>query len=282
MKLIPIHLLSEQADLKLDIMQFGLDDIPFAYNEVNIQRNDHYVFLLLEKGSAMLMVDFEKINLKANMIYYAFPGQVSHRIYDQYMQGWYVAIDSVLVSMEFRNIFEGKLGLQRPLLLHSNVFNQCRLILNIINNRMKDKKNTKFDSQITNTLVQSFVGIIAGGYSHQNSFVDRNLRSKQITRQFKIILSNNFRSLRSPSEYARRLNITQNYLNETIKKDTGFPVSYWIKNEILLEAKRLLIHTTLTVKEITYAIGYDDPAYFSKIFKRHEGLSPQAFRNKKH
>ncbi len=282
MKSIPIHLLSERSGLKIDIMRFEMDDMPYAYNEVNIQRNDHYVFLLLEKGSAMLMVDFEKICLNASLVYYAFPGQISHRVYDQCVQGWYLAIDSQLVSMEFRNIFEGELGLQTPLMLHPNLFKQCQSILSIINNRIGNSINAKFDSQITNTLLQAFMGIIASGYSQQNSFVQKKLRSKQITHQFRRVLTENFRFLKSPSAYAKRLNITQNYLNETIKKSTGFPVSYWIKNEIVMEAKRLLIHTTLTVKEITYVIGYDDPAYFCKVFKKHEGLSPQGFRSKKH
>ncbi len=282
MKLIPVHLLSEQAGLKIDIMRFELEDAPYVYDEINIQRNDHYVFLLFEKGTARLMVDFEKITLIAGSIYYAFPGQIHHRIYDQQVQGWYLAVDTLLVSTEFRNIFEGKLGLQSPLTLNSKLFNQCNSILGIINNRIGDENYTKFDSQVTNTLLQSFIGIVAGGYSQQHSFVQQKSRPEQITHQFKMMLAENFRSLKSPSAYAQRLNITKNYLNETIKKNTGFPVSYWITNEVLMEAKRLLFHTTLDVKEIAYAVGYDDPAYFSKLFKKHEGLSPLCFRNKKH
>ena len=282
MKSVPIHLLSEISGLKIDIMRFEMDDMPYAYNEVNIRRNDHYVFLLLEKGSAMLMVDFEKISLNASLIYYALPGQICHRIYDQCVQGWYLAIDNQLVSTEFRNIFEGKLGLQTPLMLTSNLFDQCQLILTIINNRVEDSDESVFKREVTNALLQSFIGIVAGGYGQQCNLVQQNLRPRQITHEFKMILAEDFRSLKSPCAYAKRLNITQNYLNENIKKHTGFPVSYWIKNEILLEAKRLLVYTTLSVKEIAHAIGYDDPAYLSKIFKIHEGISPKTFRNKKH
>ncbi len=281
MKVVPVHLLSELSGLKIDIMRFEIDDVPYAFDEVNIQRNDHYVFLLCEKGNGKLMVDFENINLDTGSVYYALPGQIHHRIYDQCVAGWYLAVDSLLVSAEFRNIFEGELGLQKPLLLNSNLVNQCHSILSIINNRIGDKGNTKFDSQVTNTLLQSFMGIIAGGYSQQNNFVRQKSRSKQITHQFKMILAENFRSLKSPSAYARKLSITENYLNEIIRKTTGFSVSYWIKNEILMEAKRLLFHTTLDVKEIAYAVGYNDAAYFSKLFKKHEGLSPLSFRNKK-
>ncbi len=281
MKTIPIHLLSELSGLKIDIMRFEIDDVPYAYDEVNIQRNDHYVFLLCEKGNGKLMVDFENISLDTGSVYYALPGQIHHRIYGQCVAGWYLAVDSLLVSAEFRTVFEGELGLQTPLLLNSNLVNQCHSILSIINNRIRDKGNTKFDNQVTNTLLQSFMGIVAGGYSQQNGFVQQKSRSKQITHQFKMILAENFRSLKSPSAYARKLSITENYLNESIRKTTGFSVSYWIKNEILMEAKRLLFHTTLDVKEIAYAVGYNDAAYFSKLFKKHEGLSPLSFRNKK-
>ncbi len=280
MKRIPIDLLLEQCGLKIDIMRFETDDLPYPYDKANIQRNDHYVFLLCEKGSGKLMVDFENIILSGSSIYYTVPGQINHRIYDQCVAGWYVAIDSQLVCNEFRNIFEGKLGLQTPLTLNSGLFAQCHSILNIISNRIGDKSNTRFDSEVMNTLLQSFMGIVAGGYSQQDNFDVQKSRSKQITHQFKMMLTENFRSLKSPFAYAQRLNITENYLNETIKKSTGFPVSYWITSEILMEAKRLLFHTTVTVKEIANTVGYDDPAYFSKVFKKHEGLSPLCFRNK--
>ena len=281
MKRIPIDLLSEQCGLKIDIMRFETDDIIYTYDKVNIQRNDHYVFLLCEKGSGKLMVDFENIILNGSSIYYTVPGQINHRIYDQCVAGWYVAIDSQLVCNEFRNIFEGKLGLQTPLKLNSGLFAQCHSILNIINNRIGDKSNSRFDSEVMNTLLQSFMGIVAGGYSQQDNFDVQTSRSKQITHQFKMILAENFRTLKSPLAYAQRLNITENYLNETIKNSTGFPVSYWIRSEILMEAKRLLFHTTLTLKEIAHVVGYDDPAYFSKVFKKYEGLSPVNFREKK-
>ena len=51
-----------------------------------------------------------------------------------------------------------------------------------------------------------------------------------------------------------------------------------IKNRIILEAKRLLAHTSLTAKEIAYHLGYDDPAYFSRLFMTKTGESPSSFR----
>ena len=53
-----------------------------------------------------------------------------------------------------------------------------------------------------------------------------------------------------------------------------------IKNRIMLEAKRLLVHTALTAKEIAYELGYDDPAYFSRLFLIKTGDSPSGFKSR--
>jgi hypothetical protein len=50
------------------------------------------------------------------------------------------------------------------------------------------------------------------------------------------------------------------------------------KNRIIFEAKRLLVHTSLTAKEIAYDLGYNDPAYFSRLFQTRTGESPSGFR----
>ena len=69
------------------------------------------------------------------------------------------------------------------------------------------------------------------------------------------------------------------YLNEVIKEQTGYPVSYWIQQEILQEAKRLLYYTPMNSKEIAFSLGYDDYAYFPRFFKKNVGVTPLGFRN---
>lgn len=86
--------------------------------------------------------------------------------------------------------------------------------------------------------------------------------------------------MKSPAEYATVLNITPAYLNEVVKAVTGNPVSYWIHQEIILEAKRALFYTESTVKEIAHLIGFSDPAYFIRLFKKLTGASPLQFRQK--
>ncbi len=84
--------------------------------------------------------------------------------------------------------------------------------------------------------------------------------------------------MKTPSSYAGALNITPSYLNEAVKKTTGFPASYWINQEIVLEAKRILFHTDSSVKEIAKQLGYEDCSYFTRVFTKISGVSPVAFR----
>ena len=84
---------------------------------------------------------------------------------------------------------------------------------------------------------------------------------------------------KKPSFYAKELCISEVYLNEVVKKNTGMTPTEWINVAILLEAKRLLRSTALTVKDIAHDLGYEDHAYFSRYFKKNTSMTPLEFRN---
>ena len=86
--------------------------------------------------------------------------------------------------------------------------------------------------------------------------------------------------MKSPSEYADKLNLSTAYLNECVKNTTGYSVSYHIQQRVILEAKRLLYYSDKSVKEIAAELGYDDYPYFSRLFTKIAGITALAFRNK--
>ena len=263
-------------------MAFEEADARFPYHESNMERNDHYVFLLCEMGHAKLIVDFKNIILKTGFVYFSVPGQITHRIYDQCLAGWYLAVDTSLLCAEYRNVFRVLLGSQIPLKLKPTLLNQALSILGLISNRIDDGAASPFEEQVTHSLILSFIGMVAGVYSQQGTGAAQNSRAVQISHEFRSLLADHFRTLKTPAQYAEKLNITSNYLNEAVKKATGFPVSYWIIAEILTEAKRLLFQSSLTVKEIAGEVGFREAAYFSRFFKKHEGYTPGDYRSKKH
>jgi AraC-like DNA-binding protein len=78
--------------------------------------------------------------------------------------------------------------------------------------------------------------------------------------------------------YASMLNITPGYLGDIIKDISGKTALSHIHERIAVEAKRMLLHTELTVKEITDELGFQDAAYFNRFFKRMAGTTPAAYR----
>ena len=96
--------------------------------------------------------------------------------------------------------------------------------------------------------------------------------------KFFSLLEKNFASKKMVSAYALDLHVTANYLNETIKKASGFPASYHIQQRIILEAKRKARHVRTSMKEIAYGLGFADLAHFSKYFKRASGVNFTDFK----
>lgn len=98
--------------------------------------------------------------------------------------------------------------------------------------------------------------------------------------KFKNLVEQHFKNLHFVKDYAGIMAITAPTLNKSVKRITGYTAGEIIINRIVLEAKRLLTYTNLTNKEIAFRLNYDDPSYFSRIFKNKTGDSPSTFRSK--
>jgi len=82
------------------------------------------------------------------------------------------------------------------------------------------------------------------------------------------------------NEVASKLNISPQHLNAILKKTSGKTASGLLAEQVLLEAKRYLLHTDKTVSEIAFALSFTDPSHFVKHFKKSTGETPQAFRTR--
>lgn len=83
------------------------------------------------------------------------------------------------------------------------------------------------------------------------------------------------------TEYAQALNITPNHLNKIVKGTTGKSTSTWIEEAVIQRAKALLATTDLPLSEIAARTGIMDQSYFARKFKKHEGVSPSEFRQRR-
>ena len=103
-------------------------------------------------------------------------------------------------------------------------------------------------------------------------------RKKQLLNEFRKLVNSRFTDLKTPKEYAARLNISSNYLNAVCMEVLSKTTSEVVQERIILEAKRLLAHTGLNVSEISYKLGFKDNSYFGRYFKKAVGLSPDRYR----
>jgi AraC-like DNA-binding protein len=102
----------------------------------------------------------------------------------------------------------------------------------------------------------------------------------EFLRKFSQLVEAHYIKHHNVADYADMLSITPKALSKKISKYSAKTPNDIIKDRIILEAKRLLIHTDLSVKEIGYQLGYEDPAYFVRLFTNQTESSPLLFRKK--
>ena len=100
-----------------------------------------------------------------------------------------------------------------------------------------------------------------------------------ILKAFEKLLDLHFKSEKSASFYAEHLSITTKHLNRVLKTILDKTTTDLIHERTLLEAKRLMVHTENSLREISEILGFEDYAYFSRIFKAKTKQSPKAFKN---
>ncbi len=103
-------------------------------------------------------------------------------------------------------------------------------------------------------------------------------RNTELVEEFTELLEKHFKEKKMVSEYAARLSITPNYLNEIVKKMTGHSAGHLIRQRIALEAKRQALYSGLCMKEVAYKLGFSDIAHFSKFFKSNTGANFSDFK----
>ncbi|MEC3908113.1 helix-turn-helix domain-containing protein [Tamlana sp. 2201CG12-4] len=120
---------------------------------------------------------------------------------------------------------------------------------------------------------------------YKRQFLTRTKQNKGVVTQIEKLLTAYFDSekpavlgLPSVKYCAQQVNLSPNYLSDLLKKETGKNTKEHIDYYLVNKAKKMLLSTSLTINEIAYDLGFEQPKSFSKLFKKKEGISPNAFR----
>jgi len=279
-KSFPINSKANNISQGISIEKTFFKDLPNFEEAKQSHREECHSFFLLEKGTVSVVIDFEMYKIKSPSITYMHPNQV-HQIIaleNAIISSW--AINNENLNPEYLKLLE-EITPVKPLLLKKEIFSIIYEAISLCV-KISERKQAKLYHSLLKDNFNALVALVVSQYLEQLKSTEKLTRFEILTKSFKMLLERNFTSLRSPTKYAQKLNITTSYLNECVKNTTGFSVSHHIQQRIILEAKRLLFHSDKSVKEIATILGFDDYPYFSRLFTKITGMTALAFRNKSH
>lgn len=136
-------------------------------------------------------------------------------------------------------------------------------------------------AHLLRSLAGTLFGVVARELANREQSGDPAFRSGLLQR-FQELVEQHYLQHWSVSQYAAALSVTPTHLTRVARAATGHSASRVILNRVVREARRNLVYTNLPVSTIAYALGFNDPAYFSRIYAAATGFSPRGFRDRVH
>ncbi len=274
---IPVNTFSHGDDAGVSFDRFSSEALPGLDDWSQPERHDRHTCFLIESGNVQIDIDFKRYEINAPALIYMHPDQV-HRIIgfaNVICSAW--AITNEKLQPEYLKKLEDILPAS-PIALIEDRFN---LFTDAVSLGLKfsELKSTHVNSNLLTGHCNTLVALLISTYS-ESSPAGPQSGAELVTKNFRIILAAHFTHVKRPAQFAEKLHMSAAYLNECVKQVTGQPVTYHIQQRVVLEAKRLLVHSRQSVKEIATMLGYDDYAYFSRLFTKVASMSPVQFRHK--
>lgn len=280
---IPLfHLASgrKQVDDRLGVSYQQLSQhVPFRHVP---HRHDFYHIIWVESGMELFIVDEKRYRIESGTVIFVPPGQVH--------------------TWEAQEPLEGYILSFEPALLFSQYNRPSRLLHELTEWSTMGNEKIPVPEDARGALRQRFEDL-AREFSGNEEFRDEMLRA-QVTelliflhrisagpaamefREHLAPLTGRFLSLLEKSEgkfyrtdhYLSALSVSSRALTNAVLSETGKSPSVWIRDRTLLEARRLLTYTDLTVSEIAYRLNFRNVSYFVRFYRRLTGMSPGAAR----
>ncbi len=247
--------------------------------------SDHYKIFWIEEGSGHYLVDFKEIEIKSAGLFFLSPGQIFTVKTKDIVRAYQISFDKEFYCVEthgkeiacngilFNNVHKSSYIEVDP--------SEIPVFTNIINNIIYELQQPgsahkeMLDSYLRILLVQAL------RRSEQDKMIVENpseAKSK-LAADFIALVEKNFRTYHSVSEYAKLLFVAPKTLSKRLKAEKYATPLQIIKDRIILQAKRDLRYTSKSIKEIAFDLGFEDPGYFTRLFKKSTSLAPQQYRN---
>ncbi len=259
-----------------------LEDAPDHALSTNLRRHTYYLAIWVTSGSGQHVVDFEKNEIRPNSLFFVRPGQVQQWLIDEPVTGLVCLFNEAIFHVHGAHQFFNELSFLAPFVKTPSYFvgnaEQARQIQVFFDNIYASYESSGWGQGAEILSWLQLLCIFAERESEQVQPIQTLTPSQQITRDFLNLADKNAMEEHNLAFYAGKLGITVGHLTETVKAVYGISAGELLRNRLILEAKRLLAHTDLTMAEIAEQLNYTDPSYFGRAFKRDAGQTPRNFR----
>ncbi|WP_343303629.1 helix-turn-helix domain-containing protein [Chitinophaga niabensis] len=246
----------------------------FAKNQVNAKHHT-YEILWVKRGEGFLKMGSEESEITRQTVYCLQPGQLKQLVPAEKLEGYYISMSADFLQLAETTLSFSLLSAQNDLLQIPIDEETETEVEEILSKMRKEFVNYfSFRLEILKGLFKIFLLYTSRKYSYTVIFT----KDAELLRRFMQLLKEHFITKKMVTDYAYELNITPSYLNQVVKKISGYTASYHIQQYLVKEAKRLAIHSNRSMKEIAYALGFNDMAHFSKFFKNNSGVNFTNFK----
>ena len=261
------------------IFQFG--DLKYARNYMPPYRRGFYQITLIQNfGKSFIEINTQKFTNFSDALYFISPNQPYSWYRDYSVDGFVIYFSADFLgwpderikdTFSFFDMYEVNLieVTDQDLYLFRA---QCeQLLAEFLQN------TSKYRLEILKTMITTLLYKSLELYDAKQQS-NRENKTTSLVLRFEKYVDNHYLEFKTVNEYAHMLNVTSNHLSQTIKSQTGKSAKNIIDQRVLVEAKNMLKYSDLTVTEIAYQLGFNEPTHFGRFFKKMSHESPQNFR----
>jgi AraC family transcriptional regulator, transcriptional activator of pobA len=284
MKIIPLRFINSNPKALNEFENFSIREITELVEKNDLvqdtHRHDFFFILALLKGKGDHTIDFIPYKIKNHTIFFMRPGQVHQLNLKAGSKGYLIQFkkDFYLTNEKDSGLLLRKASsknIQQP---DVKTFSKLYSILKEIF-RESNTKDEKYSEVINASFNIFFIELVRYQQKLEPDMDKGTVLNHDRLEDFMELLDAHIFKNKQPVQYAKLLNLTPFQLNTITKTALGKTSSELINEQIILESKRYLLSTSNQIKEIAYHLGYEDTSYFIRFFKKHTGLSPEAFRS---
>ena len=248
-------------------------------------RCDHYIMVFCLSGSGKRRINHHRFTIETSSVHLILPGQIHSFSDTTHDFKIYVLLFEKSILSRFRlaipeldKLLTFEFTRNPNILLDSDEFQEWLDTFREINREVV-QRNTYYKEAATAYIIQLLIRFRRKSSRELSAPEERKTQTLLFMR-FKALVEEYFEQKRTVKEYAFMMKVSAKHLSETVKSATTQSALHYIHERIIHEAEYLLVYTIMSIKEVAYALRFDDASHFSRFFKKHKQVTPLDFRTK--